>query len=90
MTVTVKPLAVDLEHAAAMVSLSESTVQALVRDGSFPAPRKMSDRRVGWLVREIEAWLEARPVSDLPPPPNTGAKKPRKQKAAAHDGRKAA
>lgn len=82
MAINVKPLAVDLEHAAAMVSLSESTVQALVRDGSFPAPRRMSDRRVGWLVREIEAWLDTRPVSDLPPPPNTGAKKPRRPKCA--------
>lgn len=78
MSVIVKPLAVDLEHAAAMVSLSESTWQALVREGKAPAPRTLSGRRVGWLVREIEDWLEARPVSDQAPPPNTGAKKPRR------------
>lgn len=80
MTVTVKPLAVDLEHAAAMVALSESTWQSLVREGKAPAPRMLSGRRVAWLVKEIEAWLEARPVSDLAPPPNTGAKKPRRHK----------
>lgn len=31
-----------------------------------PAPQ-----RVGWFVREIEEWAEARPISDIPPPPNT-------------------
>lgn len=80
MEVIVKPLAVELKVASAMTSLSESTLQSLVRSGAFPAPRKMSDRRVCWLVREIEEWLEGRPVSDLPPPPNTGTKKPRRQK----------
>ena len=30
-----------------------------------------------------EAWAESRPPSDLPPPPNTGAKKPRPRKSAA-------
>lgn len=73
----IKPITVDLEHAAAMVGLSESTWQALVREGKAPKPRQLSDRRVGWLVRELEEWSESRPVSDLPPPANTGAKKQR-------------
>jgi len=47
-------------------------VQALVRAGEFPPPRKISSRRVGWLLREVEEWAEARPVSDLLPPANTG------------------
>ncbi|UKI11834.1 hypothetical protein ACLUPT_11990 [Variovorax sp. SCN45] len=38
----------------------------------------LSGRRVAWLVREVEAWAESRPVSNLPPPPNTGARKARK------------
>ncbi|MFJ1471567.1 helix-turn-helix transcriptional regulator [Massilia orientalis] len=54
-----------------------ATIQRLVRTGSFPRPRQLSDRRVAWLVREIEEWAEGRPTSDLPPPLNTS-----KQKAA--------
>ncbi len=75
----VKRLYIDLETAAEVVALSVSTVQELVRQGQFPAPRQLSGRRVGWLMREVEDWAESRPVSNLPPPPNTGAKKPRVQ-----------
>ena len=35
----------------------------------------VSGQRVGWLVREVQEWAESRPVSNLPPPPNTGASK---------------
>lgn len=70
-------LVFSLEELAYSLSLSESTVQQLVRNGDIPAPRRLSGRRVGWLVREIAAWAENRPVSDLLPPPNTGAKKSR-------------
>ncbi len=72
-----KPIYLDLPDVAAAVSLSVANVQKLVREDAFPKPRMLSSRRVGWLLREIEEWAEARPVSDLPPPPNTGAKKPR-------------
>ena len=77
MNITLKSIFVDLPTVAQIVALSESTVQAMVRTGEFPAPRKLSGRRVGWLTREIEQWAEDRPVSDLLPPENTGAKKPR-------------
>ncbi len=83
MTVTPKRLYVTLEEAAAIVALSVSTMQDLVRNKNFPAPRQLSGRRGGWLMREVEAWAESRPPSDLPPPPNTGAKKPRPRKSAA-------
>lgn len=64
-------LYLNLTEVAMCLTLSEPTVQRMVREGSFPAPRLLSGRRVGWLVREVEAWAEGRPVSDLPPPPNT-------------------
>lgn len=75
--IVVTPVLLDLQTVAQVVALSESTVQELVRQDDFPKPRQMSGRRVGWLLREVEAWAESRPVSNLPPPPNTGAPKPR-------------
>lgn len=92
MSIGIKPIFLDLPTVAVVLSLSESTVQGLVRHGDFPAPRKMSDRRVGWLMREVEAWAEARPASDLPPPANTGAKKPRRAtpQPTSQDAQKAA
>lgn len=77
--VSITPIVLDVEGTCAYTSLSESTIQQLTRDRSsgFPQPRKLSGRRVGYLVRELDAWIESRPISDLLPPPNTGAKKPR-------------
>lgn len=72
-----KPLYVDLGTLLELLPLSESTLQELVRQGGS-RPRMLSGRRVGWLLREVEEWAEARPVSDLPPPPNTGASKSRR------------
>jgi prophage regulatory protein len=73
--VTLKPLFVDFPTALAVVALSESTVQALIRAGEFPKPRQLSPKRVGYLVSELEAWAADRPVSNLPPPSNTGRRK---------------
>lgn len=65
-----KPLYLDLPSVAAYLSIGESTVQKLVRQSALPKPRLLSGRKVGWLVRELDEWAEARPVSDLPPPIN--------------------
>jgi prophage regulatory protein len=81
--VAIKPAYLDLPGLCSFVALSESTVQKMVREHEFPPPRQISGRRVGWLVREVEEWAESRPVSDLPPPKNTGARKPRGAGAVA-------
>ena len=71
----------DIDELCAATTLSKTTIQKMVREQQFPAPRHLGGRRVGWLVKEVLEWAENRPVSDLPPPPNTGARKPRpKQK----------
>ena len=70
-----KPVYLDLASTCGALSLSEATLQKLVREDAFPKPRLLSGRRVGWLVREVEEWAESRPVADLLPPPNTGSRK---------------
>ncbi|MDF3822660.1 AlpA family phage regulatory protein [Leptospira sp. 96542] len=72
-----KPAFFDKEHAAAYCCISETTLEKGVREGNFPKPRQLVGRRVGWLVEELDEWARTRPVSELLPPPNTGAKKPR-------------
>lgn len=59
-------------------TLSESTIEEEIRQGRFPKPRQLTGRRVGYLVEDVIEWARSRPVSDLPPPPNTGARKPRR------------
>jgi len=68
----IRPLFLDKASVAAMLTLSETTVERLVRESKFPKPRVLSGRRVGWLLREVEEWAESRPVSDLLPPKNSG------------------
>lgn len=71
-------LYLDLATVAETLSVSISTIQKLTREcPDFPKPRQLSARRVGWLAKELVAWAERRPVSDLAPPPNTSAKKKR-------------
>ena len=81
--VAVTPIFLDLPTVAKVVAMSTAAIERLERDGQFPKRRQISGRRVGWLLREVEEWAESRPVSQLPPPPNTGAPKPRAARAAA-------
>lgn len=71
----------DMHEVCIATTLSETTIQKLIREGQFPKPRLLGGRRLGWLVDEVKEWACARPVSDLLPPPNTGGRKPKpKQK----------
>lgn len=70
-----KKIYVSLEAVAELVDLGESTIQKMCTTSEFPAPRMLTGRRVGWLVREVEEWAEQRPISNLLPPPNTGKKR---------------
>lgn len=71
--VTTPPLMVARDAAAAALGISERTLEGLVRTGDLPPPRKISGGRVGWLWRELTAFAESRPVSDLQPGPGRRA-----------------
>ena len=79
--VAIEPIYVDIETAVQVVALSKSTIELEEREGRFPRRRQLSGRRTGFLYSELKQWAAERPVSDLPPPPNTGAKKPREKSA---------
>lgn len=70
--VKLEPIYVDLTAIPDLVTLSAPTWQRLVRQGEAPAARKLSGGRVAWLLSEVRAWCESRPVSDLLPPVNAG------------------
>jgi prophage regulatory protein len=85
--IALEPVFLDKRAAAAFIALSESTFEQLVREGSAPKPRALSARRVGWLVRELRAWADARPVSEMLPPSNTGASKASEQSSERKETR---
>jgi prophage regulatory protein len=49
---------VRLSDVCKLVGLSRSSIYARVRDGSFPAPVKLSDHCVRWRREDLEVWLE--------------------------------
>jgi prophage regulatory protein len=47
------------------IGLGRSSIYALVKQGSFPRPVRLSQRAVGWVAAEIEAWLAERAAKRL-------------------------
>jgi prophage regulatory protein len=74
---------IDRDELPEYCRISVRTIEEEIRQGRFPKPRQVSGRRVAWLAKDIDDWMENLPASDLPPPPNTGAKKPRAGTQAA-------
>ena len=70
--VQIRPLYLARPDAAAFLSISENTLDALVARGEAPKPRKVSAGRTAWLVEDLENWGRERPISDLLPPKNCG------------------
>jgi prophage regulatory protein len=62
-----KPALLDLQGTAEYVVLSKSQIYRMTVSGDFPKSRQLSAQRVAWLVRELDEWAEARPVSTILP-----------------------
>jgi prophage regulatory protein len=43
-----------------LTGMSRSTLKRAIREGEFPAPRKLTRGRVGFRDDEIAAWVESR------------------------------
>lgn len=66
MNTTIEDRIVSPKAVTAKTSLSRTTLWRLSRKGDFPAPRKLSENRIGWSLNEVEAWLAARaPVNTM-------------------------
>jgi prophage regulatory protein len=44
-----------------LTSFSRSTLYLKSRDGTFPKPLKISERRIAYRAADVQAWLETRP-----------------------------
>lgn len=54
---------IGIREAASMTSLSISTIKRMVRFGKFPKPIQLSAQRVGWVLGDIEEWIDNRPTT---------------------------
>jgi prophage regulatory protein len=50
---------INIAKVIELTSLSRSTIYQKISDGSFPAQKRITSRRVGWVYEEIEAWMMA-------------------------------
>jgi prophage regulatory protein len=48
---------ISIKEVILRTSFSKTTIYRLVRGGHFPKPIKISARRVGWLLQELDEWL---------------------------------
>jgi prophage regulatory protein len=61
--------AISIKEVISKVSLSQSTIYALIAKGQFPKPFDLTTNRVAWVEEDVEAWLArkaGRQPSDLP------------------------
>lgn len=52
---------------AEMLQVSSGTIWRMEKDRELPPRRKISRRAVGWLKKDIDAWLDDRPASFMEP-----------------------
>ena len=51
---------IKLKRVIALTSLSSATIYRLVKSGEFPKQLKLAERSSGWLLEEINDWVESK------------------------------
>ena len=51
---------VSLNQVCGMTSLSRTAINKRRREGNFPAPVELGERRIGFVRTEVLAWIDAR------------------------------
>ena len=59
---TLPPRLIGREAAAAYVCVSPNTFDRMVDDDLMPRPKRLSDRRIAWDVRELDAAVDRLPT----------------------------
>lgn len=62
------PKILNAKQICETTGLSLVTIWRKEKAGEFPNRRQLGSRRVGWLAREIDEWLEATPRSKITSP----------------------
>ena len=65
-----KPKVLNQKQLTEITGLSAVTIWRKEKAGEFPVRRQLGSRRVGWLTREVDEWLEATPKSEITSPKN--------------------
>jgi prophage regulatory protein len=52
---------IDMKQLPEIVRLCKSTILSRVKDGTFPAPVRLSARRIAWLESDVMNWINSLP-----------------------------
>ena len=59
---TLPPRLISRDDAAAYVGVSPNTFDKMIADGLMPNPRQLTERRLAWDVRQLDAAIDRLPV----------------------------
>jgi predicted DNA-binding transcriptional regulator AlpA len=59
---TLAPRLISREAAAAYVCVSPNTFDEMAKSGRMPRPKRLSDRRIAWDVRELDGAVDRLPA----------------------------
>lgn len=62
--VTLTSIMLNRKGVCALTGLCYTTIYTLEKKGDFPARRKLSPGRVGWIKEEVEGWINSRVAID--------------------------
>jgi len=51
---------IKLSKVTSMVPLSTASIYRLIKKGEFPKQIKLGERSSGWMLEEVERWIENR------------------------------
>tara|TARA_B100000795_G_C22645404_1_gene378134 strand:- start:413 stop:607 length:195 start_codon:yes stop_codon:yes gene_type:complete len=54
---------IKLAQVIEITSLSSATIYRLIKTGQFPKQLKLAQRSSGWLLEEINNWLESKSIN---------------------------
>ena len=59
---TLAPRLIGRDDAAAYVGVSPNTFDKMIADGLMPSPRRLTERRLAWDVRQLDAAIDRLPI----------------------------
>lgn len=54
----IKDRILSIKDLMQILNLGRTTIYSLLKRGEFPAPLRLSPRRIGWRISQIEEWLD--------------------------------
>lgn len=52
--------AIRIKEVIQKISLSQSTIYAMISKGAFPKPFELTPGRVAWIEEDVDCWLATR------------------------------